>query len=94
MSMKKAQNTSLLINNIPTNSKSTKKLVPQTFTLSDGRKTTVLNLLSKKFKGIFREFETFLNESSKLANTATFFTKYFLGVRRTNNDLNKIYKFG
>ena len=75
--------------NIPTNGKSTKKFVPQTFTLSDSRKTTVLDLLSEEFKRIFREFETFLDESSKLANTATFFTEYFLGVGCTNNDLIK-----
>jgi hypothetical protein len=49
----------------------------------------VLDLLSEEFKGIFREFETFLDESSKLANTATFFTEYFLGVGCTNDDLKK-----
>jgi len=78
------------LNNIPTNGKSTKKLVPQTFTLSDGRKTAVLDFLGVKFQRIFREFETFLYKSSKLANTTTFFTKNFLGVGCTNDDLIKI----
>lgn len=73
--------------NIPTHGKTTEKLVSQTFTLSNGRKSTVLDLLGIQFKGIFRKFETLLHECSEFADTTTLLSQNFLGVRCTDNDL-------
>lgn len=72
----------------PTNSKTTKKLVPQTFTLRNGGKTPGLHLLSIEFKSVLGELESFLDESGKLANTTTLFTKDFLSMCGANDNLS------
>jgi hypothetical protein len=71
----------------PTNSKTTKKLVPQTLTLRNGGETPGLHLLSIEFKGVLRKFESFLDESGKLANTTTFLAKDLLSMCGTNDNL-------
>jgi hypothetical protein len=71
----------------PTNSKTTKKLVPQTFTLRNGGKTPGLHLLGIEFKGVLGEFESFLDESSKFTNTATLLAKDFLSMCGPNDNL-------
>jgi hypothetical protein len=71
----------------PTNSKATKKLVPQTLALRNGGETPSLNLLSIEFKRVLGEFESLLDESGKLANTATLLAKDFLSVCGTNDNL-------
>ncbi len=75
------------VSDSPTNSKTTKKLVPQTFTLCNCGETASLNLLSIEFESILGEFESFLDEGGKLANTTTFLTKDFLSMRGTNDNL-------
>lgn len=72
----------------PTDSKTTKKLVPQTLALRNGRKTPGLHLLSIEFKRVLGEFEPLLDEGSKLANTATLLTKDFLSMCGTNDNLH------
>ena len=72
----------------PTNSKATKKLVPQTLALRNGGETPGLHLLSIEFKRVVGEFESFLNEGGKLANTATLLAKDFLSMCGTNDDLH------
>ena len=72
----------------PTNSKTTKKLVPQTLTLCDGGETPGLHLLSIEFKRVLGEFESFLDEGGKLANTASLLAKDFLSMCSTNDDLH------
>ena len=74
----------------PTNSKTSKKLVPQTLALRNGRETPGLHLLSIKFKCVLGEFESFLDEGGKLANTATLLAKDFLGMCGTNDNLHYI----
>jgi hypothetical protein len=72
----------------PTNSKTTKKLVPQTLALCNGGETPGLHLLSIEFKRVLGEFESFLDEGGKLANTATLFAKDFLSMCGTNDNLH------
>lgn len=72
----------------PTNSKTTKKLVPQTLALRNGGETPGLHLLSIKFKRVLREFESFLDEGGKFANTATLLAKDFLGMCGTDDNLH------
>jgi hypothetical protein len=72
----------------PTDSKTTKKLVPQTLALRNGRETPGLHLLSIEFKRVLREFEPLLDEGSKLANTATLLAKDFLSMCGTNDNLH------
>jgi len=55
---------------IPTDSKTTKQLVPQTLTLSHGRKTTVLDFLGVEFDRVLGILETLLHKGSELSNTA------------------------
>lgn len=78
-----------MISSSPTNSKTAKKLVPQTFALCNGGETPSLHLLGIEFKGVLRELEPFLDESGELANTATFLAKDFLGMCGTNDNLQE-----
>jgi len=71
-----------------TDSETAKELVSQTLALSDSGQTTVLDLLSVEFEGVFGEFETFLDESSELTDAATLLTKDLLGVGSTDDDLS------
>jgi hypothetical protein len=64
----------------------TKELVSQTFTLGDGRETTVLNFLGVQFERVLWEFETLLDEGSKFTNAAAFLSKDFLSMGSTNDD--------
>lgn len=72
---------------IPADSKTTKELVPERLALSDGGKTTVLDLFSVELEGVLGELETLLHEGSKLTDAATFLTEDLLGVGGTDNDL-------
>jgi len=72
----------------PTNGKATKKLVPQTLALRNGGETPSLHLLSIEFERVLGEFKSFLNEGSKLANTAALLAKDFLGMCGTNDNLH------
>lgn len=56
--------------------------------MSNGRKTTVLNLFSVEFKRVFGEFESFLNEGSKFTDTAALLSKDFLGMGGTDDNLS------
>lgn len=71
----------------PPDGETTEQFVAQRLALSDSRKTTVLDLLGVHLERVFREFKTFLDESCKLADTATLFTQNFLGVSGTDDDL-------
>jgi hypothetical protein len=55
--------------------------------LRDCRETASLNLLGIELKSILGKFESLLNESSKLANTATLFSKDLLCVCGANDYL-------
>lgn len=72
----------------PTDSKTTKKLVPQTLALRNSRETPGLHLLSIEFKRVLGEFEPLLDEGSKLANTTTLLAKDFLSMCGTNDNLH------
>ena len=71
----------------PTDGETTKKFVPQTFTLRNGGETPGLYLLGIELKGVLREFESFLDEGGQFANTATFLAKDFLSMCGTNDNL-------
>jgi len=47
----------------------------------------MLNFFGVKFKGVFREFESLLDEGSKFANAAALLTQDILGMGRTDNNL-------
>lgn len=72
---------------VPTDGKTTEQLVTQTLALCDGGETTVLHLLRVQFEGVLGKLETFLDESSKLTDSATLLTQNFLGVGGTDDDL-------
>jgi hypothetical protein len=72
---------------LPADSETVEELVPQTLTLGNSGKTTVLNLLGVHLERVFGEAETLLNESGKLADPTTLLTQDFLGVGSTNDDL-------
>ena len=72
---------------VPTNSKPTKELVPQTLTLRNGRQPAVLHLLGVQLKRVFGELEAFLDEGGEFADSAALLAEDFLGVRGADNDL-------
>ena len=49
----------------------------------------MLDLLGVEFKGVLRELEALLDESSQLADATALLTKDLLGVGGTDNDLQK-----
>ena len=71
----------------PTDGETTKQLVSQTLALCNGGEAPGLHLLGIQFEGVLGEFESFLDEGGKLANTATFLAKDFLGMGGTNDNL-------
>ena len=71
----------------PADGKATKELVAQAFALSNGRKTTVLDLLGVELKGVIRELEALLNERGEFADAATLLAQNFLGVGGTDDNL-------
>ena len=71
----------------PADGKATKELVAQALALSNGRKTTVLDLLGVELKRVVREFETLLDEGGELADATTLLTQNLLGVSGTDDDL-------
>lgn len=73
----------------PADSKTTKKLVAQALALRDGRKTTVLDLLSVEFQGVVGELEALLDERGKLTDAATLLTQDFLSVCGTDDNLTR-----
>lgn len=72
----------------PTNSQTTKQFVSQALALGDSRKTTVLNLFSVEFEGIFGEFESFLDEGGEFANASALLTEDLLGEGGPDDDLD------
>jgi len=54
--------------------------------LSDGGKTTVLDLLGVKLKSTLGELETLLNESLELTDSASLVTENLLGVGGSDDD--------
>lgn len=73
----------------PTDSKTTEELVAQALALSDGRETTVLDLLGVELERVFGELETLLHEGSKLTDAATLLTQNLLSVGGTDDDLRE-----
>jgi len=73
--------------NIPADGKTTQEFVAKRLALSDSRKSTMLNFFGVKFEGVFREFESLLDEGGKFANAAALLTQDILGMGRTNNNL-------
>ena len=72
---------------LPADRETVEKLVPQTLTLGNSGKTTVLNLLGIHLERVFGEAETLLDESSKLTDPTTLLTQDFLGMGSTDNNL-------
>jgi len=66
----------------------TEQLVSQALALGDSRETTVLNLLGVELERVLGKLETFLDESSELADTAPLLAQDFLGVGCTDDDLS------
>jgi hypothetical protein len=75
------------VDNEPTDSETAEQFVPQALALSDGRETTVLDLFCVEFEGVLGELETLLDESGKLADTATLLAQDFLRVGCADDDL-------
>lgn len=73
---------------VPPDGETTEELVSKRLALSDGGKTTVLDLLGVELERVLRELETLLDESGELTNAAALFTEDFLGVGGTDNDLS------
>lgn len=73
--------------NKPADGETTEQLVSQALALGDSRETTVLNLLGVELERVLGELETFLDESSELADAAPFLAQDFLGVGCTDDDL-------
>ena len=71
----------------PADRETVEELIPQTLTLGNSRKATILDLLSVHLKGVFGEAETLLNESGKFTDPAALFAQDFLRVSCTNNNL-------
>lgn len=72
---------------VPTDGKTTEELVTEGLALSDGVKTTVLDLLGVELNGALGEAETLLDEGGELADAATLLTEDLLGVGGTDDDL-------
>jgi hypothetical protein len=79
---------------LPANSETVEELVPQTLTLGNSGETTILNLLSVHLERVFREAETFLNESGKFTDPTALLTQDFLGMSGTDNNLAYYNVFG
>lgn len=73
---------------VPPDGKTTEELVSERLALSDGGKTTVLDLLSVELERVLRELETLLDESGELTNAAALFAEDFLGVGGTDDNLS------
>jgi|SRR5271170_8139363 len=71
---------------LPSNSQSSQKFVPQTFALSNGTQTSLLNLFGIKFNSSFTEFESLLHKSSEFTDSAAFVTEDFLCMSCTDDD--------
>jgi len=67
--------------------KTVEQFVSKRLALSDGRETTVLNLGSVEGDGVFREFETLLNERCEFTNASSLLAEDFLGVGCANDDV-------
>jgi hypothetical protein len=55
--------------------------------LGNSRETAVLNLLGIEFERVFWEFEAFLDEGSEFTDATALFSKNFLGVGSTDDNL-------
>jgi hypothetical protein len=73
--------------NVPTDGKTTEELVAKRLALSDGIKTTVLDLLGVKLDGSLGELEPLLNERGKLPDAASLLSENLLGVGGADDDL-------
>jgi len=72
---------------LPADGETVEELVPQTLTLGDSGKATVLNLLGVHLERVFWEAETLLDESGKLTDPTALLTQDFLGMGGTDNNL-------
>lgn len=73
--------------NSPPHGKTTEELVPQRLGLSNGGKTSELDLLGVKLKTVLGELESLLDESLELTDTSSLVTKNLLGVGGSDDDL-------
>lgn len=73
--------------NVPTDGKTTEELVAERLALSDGIKTTVLDLLGVELDGSLGELEPLLNERGKLPDAASLLSENLLGVGGADDDL-------
>ena len=72
---------------LPADGETTKKLVAERLALSDGRETTVLDLLSVELKRVVGELEALLDERGELTDAATLLTQNLLGMGSADDDL-------
>ena len=75
---------------LPTNGKTTEKLVSEGLALSDGIETTVLNLLGVEFDGTLGESEPLLDERGQFTDATTLLSENLLGVGGTDDDLGPL----
>jgi hypothetical protein len=68
-------------------SETIEELVAEGLALSDGGKTTVLDLGGVEGDRVLGELESLLNEGGELTDAATLFTKDFLGVGGADDDI-------
>lgn len=66
-------------------SQSIEKLVSERLALSNGRKTTVLNLGCIQGDGVFGKLEAFLDQGGEFSNASALFAQNFLGVCCTDD---------
>jgi hypothetical protein len=71
----------------PPHGKTTEELVPQRLGLSNGGKTSELDLLGVELKTALGELESLLDESLELTDTSTLVTKNLLGMGGSDDDL-------
>ena len=70
-----------------TDGKTTKELVEQALALSNGGKTTVLDLIRVELKRVVGELEALLDERGELTDSASLLAEYLLGVCCADDDV-------
>jgi hypothetical protein len=68
-------------------SQTVEEFVSERFALSDGGKTSVLNLGGVEGDGVFGELESLLDEGGELANASSLLSENFLCVGCANDDV-------
>jgi hypothetical protein len=71
---------------LPSNSQSSQKFVPQTFTLSNSSQPSLLNFFGIQLDNSFTELESLLNKSSELTDMTAFVVENFLHMSCTNDN--------